>query len=609
MVNDKLMPTVTVNPVKAQTLWGALMFALFPGIVLAILLFATLTYQLWYLERAYPGVMVADINVGGMSPPEMMLAVNQHAPDYLAQNVTIQAGTETWLFTGQQLGLRLDANMTATKAYAVGRTDNFLADMLTQLRLWVEPRVVAPIIVYDTGPTNQLLQQLADHLYRPPQDAQLTIQADGRVNLVPSQRGRQMHLESTRALIQEAVLAQNNQPVVAIMQEIMPAVTENDLQPAYQQAVNFLHQPLTMGYTVNGKTSQWQLAPQTLMTMINLVQSVDAKGKTRFTIEPDRAKLITYLQQKAESIATKPVNGSFRFDMNTNTLTVVQPSTDGYTLDVEAAYQKIVAAKNQSSNYLELPLVFTPPPLSSKEPQNLGIKELVSEATTYFRGSSESRMHNIRLAASKFHGIIIPPGETFSFNHYLGEVTAENGYDLSLIIRGDRTALGIGGGICQVSTTVFRTALFGGFEIVERWAHDYRVNWYETNSSPGLDATIYTPDVDLKFRNNTPYYLLIQTETDLTVGTLTFRFYSTKTGREVTIAPVKTERVVPHGPAIYEKDPTRLKGTMEQVDWAKDGVDVTVTRTVTQTGQLLYKDEIFSHYRPWQDVYKVGTKE
>ncbi len=608
-MNQSITQPIHMKPIKVPNLLGAVLFVLLPGTVLVIMLFMTLAYQMWHLNRAYPGVMVADINVGEMSPTQIMIAINQRAPTYLAHVVTIQAGEEAWTYTGQQLGLRVDANLTATEAYAVGRTDNLLADMLTQLTLLIKPRSIAPILVYDTGPTNQLLQQLAAHLYRPPRDARLVIQPDAKVEIMPSQRGRQMHLEATASLIEAAILANRNQPISAVMQEIVPAVTEADLQIAYQQTLNFLSKPMVMGYTINDKTSRWQLAPQTLMTMINLVQFVDANGKTHFSIEADRTKFITYLKQKAIAIETKPIDAKFRFDPKINILVVSQLSEDGFSLDVEAAYQKIASLKDEPIDYLELPMIVTAPTLSSKNSQNLGIKELVSESTSYFRGSTEGRMHNLRLAASKFHGIIIPPGETFSFNHYLGEVTAENGYDRSFIIAGDRTALGIGGGICQVSTTVFRAALFGGFEIIERWAHDYRVNWYETNSPPGLDATIFTPDVDFKFRNDSPYYLLIQTETDLEAATLTFRFYSTKTGREVTIDPVKTERVVPHGPAIYEKDPNKLKGVMEQVDWAKDGVDVTVIRTVTQEEKVIHKDVIFSHYRPWQDVYKVGTKE
>jgi vancomycin resistance protein YoaR len=215
-------------------------------------------------------------------------------------------------------------------------------------------------------------------------------------------------------------------------------------------------------------------------------------------------------------------------------------------------------------------------------------------------------MQNIALAASRFDGVIIPPNGIFSFNEYLGDVTKEAGFNESLIIQGNRTSVGLGGGVCQVSTTAFRAAFFGGFEIVERWAHGYRVGWYEINSKPGLDATVYSPNLDFKFRNDTDYYMLIQTESDLVEGTVTFRFYSTNTGREVIVSEPETTNLVKHGPPLYEPDPSLPKGATKQVDWAVDGLDVRVKRSVQQGDQVLHEDEIFSHYAPWRAVYKVG---
>jgi vancomycin resistance protein YoaR len=238
----------------------------------------------------------------------------------------------------------------------------------------------------------------------------------------------------------------------------------------------------------------------------------------------------------------------------------------------------------------------------------LGIKTLVSEATSYFKGSNQGRMHNIALAASKFDGVIIPPGEIFSFNEHLGEVSKENGYDESMIIFGDRTSIGIGGGICQVSTTVFRAAFFGGFELVERWAHGYRVGWYEINSTVGLDATVYTPDVDFKFRNDTDHFLLIRTNSDLVEGTVTFKFFGTPTEREVIVSEPEITNVVKHAPPLYEKDPTLADGVVKQVDWSNDGMDVSVTRLVKKGDEVVHDDEIFSQYKPWRAVYKVGTR-
>jgi vancomycin resistance protein YoaR len=212
------------------------------------------------------------------------------------------------------------------------------------------------------------------------------------------------------------------------------------------------------------------------------------------------------------------------------------------------------------------------------------------------------------VAASKFHGIIIEPGATFSFNQFLGDVSVEEGYEEALIIYDGRTIKGVGGGVCQVSTTALRAAFQAGFPVVERWPHAYRVSWYEKGFGPGLDATVFAPLVDFKFTNDTAFHLLIETYTNVTDGILVFKFYSTSDGRKVTISPPEVSNVTPHGPDIYEPDPTLPPGAMQQVDWAVDGADVIVRRLVERDGQVLYQDSLFTRYQPWQAVFKVGPQ-
>lgn len=594
--------------IKPFNLWLPMMFVLVTGGIFGAMIFAMLGYQLLYFNRAYPGVMVADMEVGGMSPATIAAAVTERAPNYLARPVVIRVDDEIYTFTGEELGLKVDADLTATRAYAIGRSDDSVSDMLTHISLLKHPQTIDPIIIYDSGPTSQLLQQLADQVYVPPLDSRLIIHPDGRVEVTSSRWGRQMHPEATRALIERAIFAGDGQPVAIVTQQIIPSVRELDLEPARRQAVALLENPLTVGYTTEEGLTKWSLDTPTMRTLLSLVETVDDFDKTHFSIGFDEARLRSYLEQLAVTIQAEPIDADLAFDDEANELVVVQPSRDGRALDIEQAYERIVNLDYNEANIIELPLILTPPEISSNHLATLGIKEVVSESTSYFYGSNWGRMNNIELAASKFNGLIIPPGEIFSFNHYLGEVTAENGYDESLIIGAGRTAVGIGGGVCQVSTTVFRAAFFGGFEIVERWAHGYRVGWYETNSSPGLDATIYTPHVDFKFRNDTDYHLLIQTETDLDIGTVTFRFYSTNTNREVIVGEPEIKNEVEHGPPIYEKDPSLPKGAIKQVDWAKDGLDVSVTRLVKQGDKIIHDEVIYSHYQPWRAIYKVGTE-
>ncbi|MEI2693397.1 MAG: VanW family protein [Anaerolineae bacterium] len=176
----------------------------------------------------------------------------------------------------------------------------------------------------------------------------------------------------------------------------------------------------------------------------------------------------------------------------------------------------------------------------------------------------------------------MPPGGVFSFNQAIGDVSEEYGYKDSLIIWGDRTAVGIGGGVCQVSTTVFRAAYYGGFPIEERWNHGYVVGWYGT---PGLDATIYTPTVDFKFRNTTDNYLIIKSVLDEAKGILTFQFYGTKPPWQVEVTGPEILKETPPPAAIYQRDASLAPGEMRQVDWASKGMDVAWRRVIRDAGR------------------------
>jgi vancomycin resistance protein YoaR len=202
--------------------------------------------------------------------------------------------------------------------------------------------------------------------------------------------------------------------------------------------------------------------------------------------------------------------------------------------------------------------------------------------------------------------VVIPPGGTFSFNRYLIDVVEANGYEDAYVIFGNRTVLGPGGGVCQVSSTMFRAAFYGGFPIVERWAHAYRVGYYEP--PVGMDATVFAPDVDLKFKNDTGAYLLVEPIIDEKNTTLTFNLYGTKPNREVKLVGPEVSNVKPHGPDIYNDDPSLPKGVVKQVDFSVDGEDVTVYREIYIGGQLSTRDKFFSRYAPWQAIFQRGTR-
>jgi vancomycin resistance protein YoaR len=269
---------------------------------------------------------------------------------------------------------------------------------------------------------------------------------------------------------------------------------------------------------------------------------------------------------------------------------------------VEVTLENIRQALATNQSQAPLPVESVAPAVDSNRIAEMGIRELVASGSSYFKGSSLARMRNIEVATEKFEGVVIPPGGIFSFNKLVETVSAANGFEDSAIIWGDQTMIGVGGGVCQVSTTVFRAALNAGFPIVERYNHGYVVSWY---GAPGMDATIYTPSVDFKFRNDTNAYLLVQPSTDTINGVNTFNFYGTKPNRQVTIGePVITDVKEPGAP-VYRVDESLSTGQKRQVEYAQRGMTVTVERTVSENGQTRV-DKIVSKYQPWNAVFLVG---
>lgn len=249
------------------------------------------------------------------------------------------------------------------------------------------------------------------------------------------------------------------------------------------------------------------------------------------------------------------------------------------------------------------------PEITLAEANSFGIEELIGEGRSNYTHSISERVHNLILASSKFNGVLIAQGKTLSFNQTVGDISSLTGYKPAYIIKGGKTVLGDGGGVCQVSTTLFRAALSSGLPIIERSPHAYRVSYYENDAKPGLDATVFAPSVDLKIKNDTPAYILIQTEVDKSNKLLYFRLFGKKDNRQIETSTPSLWAVQPPPEPIYQDDPTLKKGVIKQVDFPAWGGKASFRYKVTYTDDQIMEKTFFSSYKPWQAVFLVGTAE
>lgn len=339
-------------------------------------------------------------------------------------------------------------------------------------------------------------------------------------------------------------------------------------------------------------------------------------GVTRYDIATDISYDLTPIQKIIDDTAVKnnipPQDALFKFE--NGRVTAFKIETEGREVNKVKAISELnqqLMGSIGKPKHIIIPIqdsIITPA-ITLKDINEFGITEKIGEGLSDYTGSIPNRIHNLLLASSKLDGIIIPAGSTFSFNANVGEISSRTGYKPAYVISGGRTVLGDGGGVCQVSTTLFRAALNTGLAINERRAHAYRVHYYENDQKPGLDATVYAPSVDLKFTNNTSSAILIQRLSDTTNRKLGFVLYGKKDNRIVEQTPIQLSNVRSAPAALYQDDPTLKKGIVKQVDWAAPGTTSSFHYRVIKDDEILSDQEFISNYRPWQAVFLVGTAD
>jgi vancomycin resistance protein YoaR len=383
-----------------------------------------------------------------------------------------------------------------------------------------------------------------------------------------------------------------------------------DVSAQAESARIILSQPLVLQLPNAGTDDPgpWVYDIPVLSKLIGL-QHASGGSATGLTLMLNPDELRKMLEELAPRVNRSPANSRFHF-LN-GELIALTPSVTGRKLDIEASVRSINDALLSGQHTVALVVVETQPAVpQTATAAELGIRELLPRGaqTSYFRGSSAERIQNIKTASAQFDGLLVAPGETFSMGEALGDVSLDNGFTEALIIYGGRTIKGVGGGVCQVSTTLFRTAFYSGFPVVERVPHAYRVSYYEQTSGgldpmlAGLDATVYFPLVDFKFTNDSAYWILMETSVDESSRSLTWRFYSTDDGRTALWESSGLQNIIPAPNPLFRLNADLKPGQITQVDYAVNGADVSVQRTVTRDGAVLFQDTIQTRYEPWQAV-------
>jgi vancomycin resistance protein YoaR len=560
---DRLIPTL--SHLAIARLVAALVLVLI--VVLNVSLVGT--YNRRYERRLYPGVHIAGLQVGGLFRSEAADLVQEKVTQSLNQGIILVYGEQSWTVTAAQAGLRYRIEQACDEAWALGRDSWWERE-----RLEWEPQDIPLEAEARADHLSRVINQVATSVNRPA-IAPTILWQDNHWEIAPGQDGRHVLRDDlVDSLIYVLTILANGErpPEGSFIVIDVPTITETatlspEMTAQIQRQLDRIGEPLTL----HCEGHSWTLEAADLASWTR-VELLSPEGDA--SLEIDRLALRDHLSTLAPEIA-RPVERP-RIEVNSDgRVTAFQTGQPGLRLELGEAVEQVEQALRQrldgeAVTSVELPTEVIPPGDDALMDE-LGVVEFVGEGTSTFVGSSSARSTNILIGGQELHGRLIAPGEVFSFNAAIDPVSWEKGYQMSPIIVGGGVVMGLGGGLCQVATTFYRAALYTGLEIVERHPHAWRVDWYEQDAPPGFDATIAIGGPDLKVRNNTGRYLLIQVDTRLDLGYQTFRFYGTSPGWNVTV---------------------------DNVSIMSGGHDVSYVRTVTDAeGMVLWQETIYSHYQ------------
>ncbi len=560
---------------------------------------------LFYSNRVLPGVHIGSVDLSGKSRDESIALLRKEFQNREAHTVQFTPSNGAPQISLGKVGYytSYDIEKTADAAFSIGHSgdlNNRFRNAGRALRGGVN---LSPIYAYDKITFDSRLADAIRPLEKPVVNSELGMTKEG-VYLSQSQIGYVANRDTALRDFESYLAFRSDTPTFDLpMADKKPDISIENSQQALQKAQVALARPLTLKSTyLPGST--WNLNRDQLFSLLDL-----KKSDTGVDVVVTDYKVASYTAEIANLMNREPIEA--KFQLEGERVTVFEPAQPGLALNTEALTNEISVRAFDPTKpaEIDIPVKTKEAAITTAAVNNYGIKELVGQGTSRFKGSPSGRIHNLSLASSKLNGVLIAPGETFSMYKVVGEVEKSTGYQDAFVILNGRTVPGVGGGLCQVSTTLFRAVLNAGLPIKERHQHAYRVYYYEQNSAPGIDAAVYFPSWDFKFQNDTGNYLLLQTKVDTKAMSAEFNLYGVKDGRTVEISKPVVTNQTPPPPELRIDDPTLKRGVENEVDHAVWGANVVFNRKVMKDGQQHLADTFKSNYKAWQRVVMVGTKD
>ncbi len=538
--------------------------------------------------RIAEGVAIAGVDVGGLAPKEAQALLERRFDNVARVPIVFTAGDESYPIKATTLGIEADwaaaIELAAREGEGFGPVRGFRR---LQMRFF-GAEIVPPTEAYGAA-LNYKIAGLAELTDQSHVEAEI-VRRGLDIRVVRGQPGRRLEREAAGATIVRALARLERGQPVALPVRVDPVeVTAAELAPAAGQAQIALSAPVRLEHEgTRWKLPRWRIAE---------LLALPAEGKTELAIAGRGAE--AWFAKLRKTVERAPVDA--RIEAAGDGVRIV-PDKDGLAVDVPATAEALLAALvTTAPRSAELVVRTAEADRTVADARALGIERRLASYTTPYAGTWD-RITNLRLGVSLLNGALVAPGGTFSFNERVGERTLERGFRPAPVIIGDEYKEDVGGGVSQVATTAFNAAWEAGLKIVERAPHSLYISRYQL----GRDATVSYPDLDLKFVNDTPRWILLAGGAG--DAGITVSIYGGGPERRVE-SSAGTIRVTGPAPVRRVPDPELLKGKTVVDEDGSPARATSVDRTVyDQDGNVLHEETWNTSYRGEYRIIRVGTK-
>lgn len=574
--------------------------------VIALLLGALVVEAAVSYGRIHPGVSVSGVEVGGMTKARAAAKLREYVTERTSRPVAVTHASGSWVISADQVGLEFDTDLAVTDAFRVGREKKFVSAAWSRVTSWVSGRDIDIQSSVDDTVAESAFAPIADTVDVKPVDS--SVKRSGlSFSVVNGTDGTVLDRSALGSDIAQAILSAES-TISAPMATASMDVTPDEAKDAAETAARLVNGPVSVTF----QTGSWTFEPDKIAPCVMFARSDEVTPALVSDVDTASAEVTLLAVFSPDSVGSTmlPVLGAgigraavdARFETANGSVRIV-PSQQGIGPDLETLCRDMLRVLNDpaAQRTVELRTRNTDPVITTAEAQAMGIKDRLSKYTTTYDAWNKPRVNNIHLLGDSLDGTLIAPGATFSFNGTVGERTADKGYKEAPAIVGGKLVPQLGGGICQVGTTLFNAVFESGLPVVERNNHSFYISHYPK----GRDATVSWGGPDLKFKNDTENWILISVS--YTSSSITIALYGTSVGYSVESQTGAWYDVKPF-PIQEVPDPTLAAGKRVVEDSGENGRSIKVTRVVKQNGSVLRSDTFVSRYRTKTQVVRVGTK-